>query len=124
MNILPNLNRGLAFFCVVSAATTAFGCDQVPAGQSIWIRLAAPVSTYSAKPGDPVHAVLTQDLLCGNQIVLAMGAPIEGSVRSKRKVGWGIRHETAALELEFNRATARQQAVAAEAAALHCQTRC
>ena len=25
-------------------------------------------------------------------------------VRSKRKVGWGIRHETAALELEFNRA--------------------
>ena len=107
MNILPNLNRGLAFFCVVSAATTAFGCDQVPAGQSIWIRLAAPVSTYSAKPGDPVHAVLTQDLLCDNQIVLPMGAPIEGSVRSKRKVGWGIRHETAALELEFNRATAR-----------------
>jgi hypothetical protein len=33
-----------------------------------------------------------------------MGAPIEGVVRSKRKVGLGIRHETAALELEFNRA--------------------
>ena len=31
-----------------------------------------------------------------------MGAPVEGVVRSKRKVGWGIRHETAALELEFN----------------------
>jgi len=33
-----------------------------------------------------------------------MGATIEGVVRSKRKVGWGIRHETAALELEFNHA--------------------
>jgi hypothetical protein len=33
-----------------------------------------------------------------------MGSPVNGVVRSKRKVGWGIRHETAALELEFNRA--------------------
>jgi hypothetical protein len=31
-----------------------------------------------------------------------MGTPVEGVVRSKRKVGWGIRYETAALELEFN----------------------
>jgi hypothetical protein len=56
--------------------------------------------------GDPVHAVLTQDLVCDNEIMLPMGAPIDGVVRSKRKVGWGIRHETAALELEFSRATA------------------
>jgi hypothetical protein len=33
-----------------------------------------------------------------------MGTPMEGVVRSKRKVGWGIRHETAALEIEFNSA--------------------
>jgi hypothetical protein len=33
-----------------------------------------------------------------------MGTPIEGIVRSKRKVGWGIRHETASLSLEFNQA--------------------
>ena len=51
-----------------------------------------------------VRAVLTQDLVCGNEIMLPMGTPVEGVVRSKRKVGWGIRHETAALELEFNRA--------------------
>jgi len=54
--------------------------------------------------GDPVHAVLTQDLVCDNEVFLPMGAPVEGVVRSKRKVGLGIRHETAALELEFNRA--------------------
>ena len=107
MRILLDLNRGLVFLCVMCAARMAFGCDQLPAGQSLWIRLAAPISTYTAKAGDPVHAVLTQDLVCDNEIVLPVGAPIEGVVRSKRKVGWGIRHETAALELEFNRATDR-----------------
>jgi len=86
--------------------TLAFGCDRLPAGQALWIRLAAPVSTYTAKVGDPVHAVLIQDLVCDNEVLLPMGAPIEGVVRSKRKVGWGIRHETAALELEFTRAIA------------------
>jgi len=107
MRILLDLGHKLAFFCIVFAATTAFGCDQLPAGQSLWIRLAAPVSTYTAKPGDLVYAVLTQNLVCDSDIVLPMGAPIEGVVRSKRKVGWGILHETASLELEFDRATVR-----------------
>ena len=107
MRILLDLNRGLVLLCVLCGAGTAFGCDHVPTGQSLWIRLAAPVSTYTAKAGDPVHAVLTQDLVCDNEIVLPVGTPIEGVVRSKRKVGWGIRHETAALELEFNRAMDR-----------------
>lgn len=105
MRILLDLNRGLVFLCVMFTARLAFACDQLPAGQTLWVRLAAPVSTYTAKVGDPVHAFLTQDLVCDNEIVLPMGAPVEGVVRSKRKVGWGIRHETAALELEFNRAT-------------------
>jgi hypothetical protein len=103
MKILPDLSRVAVLVCIVCVAGTALGCDRLQAGQSLWIRLAAPVSTYTAKAGDPIHAVLTQDLVCDNEIVLPMGASIEGVVRSKRKVGWGIRHETAALELEFNR---------------------
>ncbi len=109
MKIKPNLCRGMIFLCVAGTATTAFGCDRLPAGQALWIRLTRPVSTYTAKAGDPVHAVLTQDLVCDdevNEVVLPMGAQIEGVVRSRHKVGWGIRHETAALELEFIRATA------------------
>ena len=89
------------------AGTMAFGCDKVQAGETLWIRLTAPVSTYTAKPGDPVHAVLTQDLVCDDEVVVPMGTPVEGVVRSKHKVGWGIRHETASLELEFTRATVR-----------------
>ena len=110
------LIRGFVLLCLVCASKMAFGCDKLPPGQSIWIRLAAPVSTYSAKVGDPVHAVLIQDLVCNNETALPMGATIDGFVRSKRKVGWGIRHETAALELEFNRAiTGTGEAVALSA---------
>ncbi len=105
MRILLYLKYGLVCVCILCAAKPALGCDQLPPGQPLWIRLAAPVSTYSAKAGDPVHAVLTQDLVCANETVLPMGTPIDGVVRSRRKVGWGIRHETAALELEFNSAT-------------------
>jgi hypothetical protein len=108
MRVLLDLSRGFVFACVLCCSGIAFGCEQIPAGQTLWIRLAAPVSTYTAKAGDPVHAVLTQDLICDDgEVVLPMGSPVEGVVRSRRKVGWGIRHETAALELEFDEATLR-----------------
>ena len=98
----PGCGLGLLFF--LASASFALGCDQLPEGQSLWIRLSSPVSTYTAHVGDAVHAVLTQDVDCGDDVLLPMGTTIDGVVRSKRKVGWGIRHETAALELEFNRA--------------------
>ncbi len=104
MRILLGLGRGLAFLYLVCCASLAIGCDQLLEGESLWIRLASPISTYTAKVGDSVRAVLTQDVVCGYDVVLPMGTPIEGVVRSKRKVGWGIRHETATLELDFNRA--------------------
>ncbi|MFZ1134799.1 MAG: LssY C-terminal domain-containing protein [Candidatus Korobacteraceae bacterium] len=104
MRILLGAARGLAFLYLICTAGMALGCDQLPAGQSLWVRLSEPISTYSAHVGDPVRAVLTQDLVCGNDVVLPMGTLVEGVVRSKHKVGWGIRHETAALELEFDRA--------------------
>ena len=89
MRILLGAARGLAFLHLICTAGLTLGCDQLPAGQSLWIRLSSPISTY---------------VVCGNELVLPMGTPIEGVVRNKHKVGWGIRHETAALELEFNRA--------------------
>ena len=94
--------RGLAFFWLMCAAIVSLACDELPAGQSLWIRLTDPISTYTAKVGDPVHAVLIQDLVCGHEVLVPMGTSVEGVVHSTHKVGWGIRHETAALELEFN----------------------
>jgi LssY C-terminus len=93
--------------CAAFGATAAFACDVVPAGEPLWIRLAAPISTYNAKPGDPIDAILTQDVVCGGDVVLPMGSLIQGTVLKKHKVGWGIVHETASLELEFTRAIPR-----------------
>jgi len=43
--------------------------------------------------------------MCDNGVVFPVGTSIEGTVHSVRKVGWGIRHETAALDLHFDHAT-------------------
>jgi hypothetical protein len=82
----------------------AFGCDGLAAGQILWIRLSSPVSSYSSKPGDVVHAVLTEAATCDDGVVFPVGTRITGVVHSVRKVGWGIYHETAALKIQFDHA--------------------
>jgi len=101
---LLHLDFFVLLVCLLGSAGRALACDQLQSGQPLWIRLSAPISTYTAKPGDPVHAILTRDLVCGDDVLLPVGSSMEGSVRSTRKVGLGIRHETAALELVFNHA--------------------
>ena len=80
----------------------ASACERIPAGEILWIRLTAPVSTYNAKVGDLVHGVVTQDVMCGDETVVPVGASVLGTVKSVRKVGLGVRHETAALKISFD----------------------
>ena len=75
---------------------------ELPAGTMMWLRLSTSVSSYSSKPGNPVSAVLTEDLVCKDGLAVPAGTPIAGQVRAVKKVGWGFRHETASLRLEFN----------------------
>ncbi len=103
MRVLPGMCRRLAPLSVLFCAALAVGCDGVPAGQTLWVRLTAPVSSYSSKAGDTVHAVFTESVVCGNEVIFPVGTNIDGVVRSVRKVGWGIRHETAALDIRFER---------------------
>jgi LssY C-terminus len=76
---------------------------ELPAGTPLWVRLATPVSSYFSRPGNEVHAVLTEDLTCQNDIALPAGTPIDGRVVAVKKVGWGVRHEIASLKLGFDR---------------------
>jgi len=103
---LLHLGRVLLLALLLCSTRKILACDQLPSGHTLWIRLSAPISTYTAKPGDPVRAVLTRDLVCDDDVLLPAGSSVEGTVLSKRKVGFGIRHETAALEIVFNRAIA------------------
>jgi hypothetical protein len=76
---------------------------ELPAGTPLWLRLSTPVSSYFSQTGSDIHAILTEELACGSAIAVPAGTPVEGQVRSVRKVGWGVRHEVASLELSFSR---------------------
>jgi LssY C-terminus len=111
MAILRSVGRRLVPLSVIFCSALAFGCDGLAAGQTLWIRLSSPVSSYSSKPGDAVHAVLTESVTCDDGVGFPVGTSIDGSIHSVRKVGWGIRHETAALDIRFDRAGVTQGAV-------------
>src|ERR1035441_728148 len=78
---------------------------QAPAGTLIQIRLTTTVGSYASTAGTPVSAVLIAPIIVDGETVLPAGSAVSGSVRRAARVGLGIRHETAALDLEFNRVT-------------------
>ncbi len=104
MRVLPGTCRRLAPLLLIFCSALALACDGLPAGQTLWIRLSSPVSSYGSKVGDTVQAVLIESVTCGSEVALPVGTKIDGTVVSVRKVGWGIRHEIAALQLRFDRA--------------------
>jgi hypothetical protein len=76
---------------------------QAPAGTEVHIRLTTTVGSYASRAGSRVSAVLIAPLIVDGETVLPAGSVLSGNVRSVARVGLGIRHETAALDLEFNR---------------------
>lgn len=105
MNALYGAIYQTVLVCLMACSTLAFACDGLSAGQTFWIRLSSPVSSYSSKPGGKVTGILTEAIECDDDVVFPVGTRVDGVVRSVRKVGLGVRHETAAMVIEFNRAT-------------------
>jgi LssY C-terminus len=91
----------VAAFCFPPHA--AANCENVAAGKSFWIRLLDPVASYSSKPGTTVRAVLIQSPDCDSNAVFPAGLEVDGEVTYVRKVGLGFIHETARLEIRFDR---------------------
>ena len=73
-----------------------------PAGTEVHIRLTAAVGSYASRAGSPVSAVLIAPVTLEGETVLPAGSVVSGSVKRAASVGLGIRHETAALDLEFS----------------------
>src|SRR5215471_316446 len=99
-----------AFTLVVSlwmmSSVALFACESLPAGTSLYVRLSTTVSSYSSRPGEAISAILTEDVKCGTRVVLPAGLRVEGKIGEVHKVGLGIRHETAALGLNFTQVVA------------------
>lgn len=74
----------------------------IPAANRLSVRLLQPLSSRTATEGMPVKAVLITPGVSGTAILLPQGSEFDGSVVSAHGVGWGIKHETAALTVRFN----------------------
>jgi hypothetical protein len=87
-------------------------CKIIPAGQEFWIRLTAPVSTYSSKRGAAVAAILIESPRCHEAPVFPTGIPVEGRITYLRRVGMGLWHESSAVTVDFDEVFAGPQALA------------
>jgi hypothetical protein len=102
------LRSTAAFFCfslmaLTSAQPVRANCENIPPGKSFWVRLLDPVASYSSKPGTLIRAVLIQSPDCDGAPVFPAGLEVDGQVVAARKVGLGFVHETASLEIIFDR---------------------
>src|ERR1039457_5599339 len=75
---------------------------RVLAGTQVHIRLTTTVGSYASTAGTRVRAVLIAPVIVDGETLLPAGSVVSGSVRRAARVGLGIRHETAALDLEFH----------------------
>jgi len=75
---------------------------RVPTGTQLHIRLTSAIGSYASKVGARVPAVLIAPVEIDGQTVLPAGSTISGRVKRVTRVGLGIRHETAGLELGFD----------------------
>lgn len=99
-----NFLAAIALLACVTAPKCALACEQVPSGQTFRIRLLQPVATYSSTPGTLIRGFIIESPMCEGSLALAMGTLVEGHIVSVQKVGMGFRHETANLQLQFDRA--------------------
>ena len=74
----------------------------VPAGAQLHVRLTSTVGSYSSTAGSPVSAVLIAPIIVDGATLLPAGSALTGRVKAVARVGLGIRHETAGLDLEFD----------------------
>src|SRR5258708_9295669 len=101
--------RFVAGYLLVSATASASerpvqaNCENILPGKSFWVRLVDPVASYSSKPGTFIRAVLIQSPDCDGAPVFPAGLEVDGQVVAARKVGLGFVHETASLEIIFDR---------------------
>jgi hypothetical protein len=72
--------------------------------------LTQPVSSYNTKKQATVRGVLLEPIACNGIAVLPAKTPVEGRVVSVHRVGLGLVHETATLEVEFSRISPPQHA--------------
>lgn len=81
----------------------------LPSGTPVTVRLQERLSSASARPGEPFEAVVDQPVMVGDQIVIPVGAVVEGHVILARHSG--RLHHPGELGLTLDRVTIDQQII-------------
>ena len=89
----------LVWACVCAALPAA----ETPHGTAIEARLLTPISTYRAKKGMEIAALVATPVCADGVSVLPEGTELRGVVEQVDKVGLGLIHESAGLKLGFTR---------------------
>jgi opacity protein-like surface antigen len=102
---LSNGLRYLIASCCLTlfASAAALSAETIPAGTPLEIRIQQPISSYSTRAGAKITGILISPVNEGGRILVPLGTTVEGSVLSVRRVGLGFAHETAEIELRFDR---------------------
>jgi LssY C-terminus len=82
-----------------------FGSLRLPVGTELHIRLTSAVGSYASRASSPVSAVLIAPVMLDGETLLPAGSVLAGIVKSVTRVGYGLRHETAGLDLAFSQIT-------------------
>ncbi len=91
----------LVFSLLGSCPVMFAQCNSLKAGETLWVRLLEPLSSYSGKAGDQIHAMVIESPVCNGSEQIAAGTIVEGEVARVTKVGMGLVHETASLRVQF-----------------------
>jgi hypothetical protein len=75
---------------------------EAPAGSVLHARLTGAVGSFASRPGSPIEAVLIAPVKVDGETVLPTGSLLRGHVKSVRRIGLGILHEAASLDLAFD----------------------
>jgi opacity protein-like surface antigen len=76
----------------------------IPAGTYISVRLLQPLSSQTTKKGDRITAISINPVVVHGDILIPNGSTITGTVVEANSVGWGFKHETASLTIDWNHA--------------------
>jgi hypothetical protein len=77
----------------------------VPAGSRYSVRLTQELSSRTTHQGDVVKALSITPVVAKGEILVPAASIFEGKVVQADSVGWGFKHETASLTIEWNKVT-------------------
>jgi opacity protein-like surface antigen len=77
----------------------------VPAAKRFGVRLTEELSSRKTHQGDLLYAVSITPVVVGGEILIPQGSKFEGKVVQANSTGWGFKHETASLTIDWTKAT-------------------